>query len=146
MINNIQKTYVLLLRTLLNDPYELNNRILHRKFLIKTFEEINQELKKNNRQFRIDFDNNASDYFHQQNYDYLKKEGCLTDNDGLLYFKTREELYALDLLIKNNTNNLELKLLPKKNIKSKLPIYRIGLKDLHTKSVYFNKRMHETIK
>ena len=64
MINNIQKTYVLLLRTLLNDPYELNNRILHRKFFIKTFEEINQELKKNNRQFRIDFDNNASDYFH----------------------------------------------------------------------------------
>ena len=114
MINNIQKTYVLLLRTLLNDPYELNNRILHRKFLIKTSEEINRVLKKDNRKFRIDFDNNASDYFHQQNYDYLKKEGCITDNDGLLYFKTREELYALDLLIKNNTNDLELKLLPKK--------------------------------
>ena len=47
-----------------NDPYELNNQILHRNFLIKTFEEINQELKKDNRQFRIDFDNNASDYFH----------------------------------------------------------------------------------
>ena len=59
----------------------------------------------------------------------MKKEGCLTDNDGLLYFKTREELYALDLLIKSNTNDAELKLLPKKIIKSKLPIYRIGLKD-----------------
>ena len=47
-----------------NDPYELNNQILHRNFLIKTFQEINQELKKDNRQFRIDFDNNASDYFH----------------------------------------------------------------------------------
>ena len=58
----------------------------------------------------------------------MKKEGCLTDNDGLLYFKTREEVDALDLLIKSNTNDAELKLLPKK-IKSKLPIYRIGLKD-----------------
>ena len=77
----------------------------------------------------------------------MKKEGCITDNDGLLYFKTCEELYALDLLIKNNTNDLELKLLPKKKKKKyKLPIYRIGLKDLHTKSVSFNKRMHETIK
>ena len=59
----------------------------------------------------------------------MKKEGCLTDNDGLLYFKTREELDALDLLIKSNTNDAELKLLPKKKKKSKLPICRIGLKD-----------------
>ena len=47
-----------------NDPYELNNKMLHRNFFIKIFEEINQELKKDNRQFRIDFDNSASHYFH----------------------------------------------------------------------------------
>ena len=47
-----------------NDPYELNNQMLHRNFFIKIFEEINQELKKDNRQFRIDFDNSASHYFH----------------------------------------------------------------------------------
>ena len=47
-----------------NDPYELNNKMLHKNFFIKIFEEINQELKKDNRQFRIDFDNSASDYFH----------------------------------------------------------------------------------
>ena len=29
-----------------NDLYELNSLILHRHFLIKTFEEINKELKK----------------------------------------------------------------------------------------------------
>ena len=37
-----------------------------------------------------------------------------------------QELYALDLLMRNDTNNKELKFLPRK-IKSKLPIYRIGL-------------------
>ena len=47
-----------------NDPYELNNKMLHKNFFIKIFEEINQELKKDNTQFRIDFDNSASDYFH----------------------------------------------------------------------------------
>ena len=39
----------------------------------------------------------------------------------------REELYALDFLIRTNTNDKEFKSMPKK--KSKLPIYRIGLKD-----------------
>ena len=38
-----------------NDPYELTKLIIHRHFLIKTFEEINQESKKDNRQFRIHF-------------------------------------------------------------------------------------------
>ena len=47
-----------------NDPYQLNNKMLHKIFFIKIFEEINQELKKDNRQFRIDFDNSASHYFH----------------------------------------------------------------------------------
>ena len=29
-----------------NDPYELKNPIIHRPFFIKTFEKINQQLKK----------------------------------------------------------------------------------------------------
>ena len=38
----------------------------------------------------------------------------------------QEELYALDLLIRNNTNDKELKFLPRKT-KSELPLYMIGL-------------------
>ena len=109
----------------LNVIYELENLILHRYFLIKRFEEINQELKKDNRQFRIDFDDNTYKYFDEQNYNYFKKEGCIIDNDGLLYFKMCEEVYALDLIIRENTNDKELKFLPKK-IKCKLPIYEIA--------------------
>ena len=51
-----------------NDPYEL---IIHRHLLIKTFEEINEELKKDNRQFRIDFDEDANKHFNELNYDYF---------------------------------------------------------------------------
>ena len=54
-----------------NDPEELNDLILHRHFLIKTFEEINQELKKDNREFRIDFDGDAYKYFTEKNYNYF---------------------------------------------------------------------------
>ena len=57
-----------------NDLYELNNLIIHRHLLIKTFEEINKELKTDNRQFRIDFDDNAYKYFNDLNYKYFKKE------------------------------------------------------------------------
>ena len=109
-----------------NDPYELTKLIIHRHFLIKTFEEINQESKKDNRQFRIHFDDNAYKYFNDQNYNYFKKEGCIADNDALFYFKLREELYPLDLAIKKSTNDKELKQMRKK-IKSKLPVCKIAL-------------------
>ena len=39
----------------------------------------------------------------------------------------QEELYALDLLIRNNTNDKELKFLPRKT-KSELPLYKIDLR------------------
>ena len=58
--------------------------IIHRHFLIKTFEEINQELKKDNRPFRTGFDSDAYNYFNDQNYYCFKKEGCITDDGGLL--------------------------------------------------------------
>ena len=107
------------------DTYELTNPIIHRHFLIETFEEINEELEKHNRQFRIDFDNDAYDYFDKRSYYHLKKEVCITDG-GFLYFKKGEEIYALNLLIKACNNDKELKFLPK-SVKSRLPIYSIGL-------------------
>ena len=53
------------------DSYELDNLIIHRNLLIKTFEEINKELKKDNRQFRIDFNNNTYSYFDKLGYNYF---------------------------------------------------------------------------
>ena len=53
------------------DSYELDNLIIHRNLLIKTFEEINKELKKDNRQFRIDFNNNIYSYFDKLSYNYF---------------------------------------------------------------------------
>ena len=53
------------------DSYELDNLIIHRNLLIKTFEEINKELRKDNRQFRIDFNNNTYSYFDKLSYNYF---------------------------------------------------------------------------
>ena len=56
------------------DSYELDNLIIHRNLLIKTFEEINKELKRDNRQFRIDFNNNTYNYFDKLSYNYFLKK------------------------------------------------------------------------
>ena len=56
------------------DLYELNNLIIHRNLLIKTFEEINKELKRDNRKFRIDFNNNTYNYFDKLSYNYFLKK------------------------------------------------------------------------
>ena len=50
-----------------NDSYELDNLIIYRHLLIKTFEEISKELKKDNRQFSIDFNKNIYIYIYIYN-------------------------------------------------------------------------------
>ena len=54
-----------------NDSYELHNLIIYRHLLIKTFEEINKELKKDNRLFSIDYNNNIYNIFHKRSYNYF---------------------------------------------------------------------------
>ena len=56
------------------DSYELDNLIIHRNLLIKTFEEIKKELKRDNRKFRIDFNNNTYNYFDKLSYNYFLKK------------------------------------------------------------------------
>ena len=107
------------------DSYELSDLIIHRDLLIKTFEETNKELKKDKQKIRLDFDEDAYEYFNELNYIYFKKEGCVANDGGMFHFKMQAEIYAFDLLIKIYTNDKELKFMPKR-IKSKLPIYRIG--------------------
>ena len=47
MINKVNKFQQSVVKNnKFNDSYELNNLIIHRQLLIKTFEEINKELKK----------------------------------------------------------------------------------------------------
>ena len=53
-------------------------------------------MKKGSRQFKIDFDEDGYKYFNKLNYNFLKKERCIADDDGLFYFKMRGEMYALD--------------------------------------------------
>ena len=57
-----------------NDPYELKNPVIQRHLLIKTIGEINRQLKKDKRQFRINFDEDSHNLFKKQNdYYFLER-------------------------------------------------------------------------
>ena len=108
MINKVNEYQQFLMKNdKFNDPYELTNLIIHRHLLIKTFEEINKELKQDNRQFRIAFDNDAYKYFRELKYNYFNKERCIAADGRLFWFKMCEEMYALDHAIKKYTNDKE---------------------------------------
>ena len=49
------------------DSHELSDLIIHRHLLIKTFEETNKELKKDKQKIRLDFDEDAYEYFNELN-------------------------------------------------------------------------------
>ena len=69
------------------DSYEFSDLIIYRHLLIKTFEEVNKELKKDKRKFRLGFDEDASEYFNELNYIYIKKEECIADDGQTFILK-----------------------------------------------------------
>ena len=74
------------------DSYEFSDLIIYRHLLIKTFQEINKELKKDKRKFRLGFDEDAYQYFNELNYICFKKEESIADDVGNSYFNMREEM------------------------------------------------------
>ena len=69
------------------DSYEFSDLIIYRHLLIKTFQEINKELKKDKRKFRLGFDEDAYQYFNELNYTYFKKEEFIADDGGTFILK-----------------------------------------------------------
>ena len=67
--------------------YELKNSILHKHFIINTIEEFNNKLALENKNFRVDFDEDTHEYFIKIDFDFFKKEGCISDDEKISPFK-----------------------------------------------------------
>ena len=61
--------------------YKLKNPVLHKHFIINAFEEINNKLLLENKELRVDFDEDTRDYFIRMDLNYLKKQGCTSDDE-----------------------------------------------------------------
>ena len=105
--NNKTKEYeeIIIKKYNFKGTYTLKSPILCRYFLIKAIEEINKALKKDNKKFRIDFNEDSYKYFNKKDHKYFKNQGCVTDNDVILVAEIINEMNNLELVIKENNND-----------------------------------------
>ena len=79
--------------------YKLTNLLLKRQFLIKAVQEVNKELLKKKKVFRVDFSYDACLFFQKQTEFYRKREGCYNDDGTISKFRVNQDHYILDLII-----------------------------------------------
>ena len=58
----------------LEKTYELKNPVLHKHFIINAIEEFNNKLTLENKNIRVDFDEDTYKYFIRLDHDYFKKQ------------------------------------------------------------------------
>ena len=77
--------------------YKLTNLLLSRHFLIKTVQEVNKELIKKKKRFRVNFTYDACILFHYRTEFYWKEHGYYNDNGTISIFHVNQDGYVLDL-------------------------------------------------
>ena len=94
--------------------YEIDDPILIRHFLLEIFEEINDDLIKNNKPYRISFGNEMFNRVIDENESYLKKKVLYDDNGTFNSFKLEDRLETLDKMVRSCSFNNQLFLNQKK--------------------------------
>ena len=92
--------------------YELKNPVLRKPFINNAIEEFNNNLALKNKNLRVDFDEDTYRYFIKLDHEYFKKQGCICDDEKIRLNKLYNEKCELNRVIKENTNDKELKTVP----------------------------------
>ena len=106
MINEIKdkkiKDFEESVKTFKNDEnYEFKNLLLERYFFFKAVQEINEG-------FLVDFTNELRTFFDEQTLFYWEEKGYFNYDNSRLYVNlAKEDLYYLDLVIKEHTKDKE---------------------------------------
>ena len=106
--------------------FKLTNLLLKRHFLIKAIQEVNKELIKKKKTFRVDFSYDACLFFHNQIEPYWKKEGYYNDDGTISKFCVNQDHYILDLIIKKHSNHKKFIIYPKK-LETNLPVLYVDV-------------------
>ena len=84
-----------------------------RHFLFKAVEEVNDDLIKDNKPYRVDFGYDIGAFFLNETKSYWEKYDFYNDDGTISYLKLDKNMQVLDLLISEYTNDKELTLFPK---------------------------------
>ena len=126
LIETIRKTkdknmwdFELLYQILIDNLYMLEDPTLHRHFSIVTINEINNDLAKNNKPYRINFSDNTHNRYVEKNKAYYKKNNLYNDDDTPNIDKICNHLDYLNKLVTFFTDIDKLYLMPE-NIETDL--------------------------
>ena len=109
-----------------NENYEFKHILIERHFLFRAIQEINEELTKNKEGFLIDLGDMVRDLFDDQTLFYWEGKGYFDfDTNTLNINSTNEDLYYLDLVIKEHTKDKEL-VSHLKKLETNLPVLYVS--------------------
>ena len=80
--------------------YKIDDPISITHFLLETVEEINNDLIKNNKPYRVNFGDELLNHFVDQNENYLKRKEFYDDDRTFNNFKLEDCLEALDKMVR----------------------------------------------
>ena len=105
----------MIFRIAVDHTYKLDDPFLTRHFLLKAPEEVNDDLIKNYKPYRIDFRYNISLHFLNETEAYCKKHEFYNNDGSLNFLKVGHRMETLDMIIKMYTDDSpEFTLYPKK--------------------------------
>ena len=122
-VNDFQKS----VKKFKNDEnYEFKHILIERHFLFKTIQEINEKLTKNKEVFLIDLGDLVRNFFDDQTLFYWEEKGYFDfDTNTLNINLPNEDLYYLDLVIKEHTKDKEL-ISHLKKLETNLPVLYVS--------------------
>ena len=97
--------FVTIFRKAIDHTYEIDDPLLIRHFLFKAVEEVNDDLIKNNKPYRVDFGYDIGIYFLNETKTCWEKNNFYNDDGTLNHFKLGNYMLALDLLIRVYTDD-----------------------------------------
>ena len=97
------KDFVNVYTTVVDHTYKMNDLILIRHFLLITVEEINNNLIKNNKPYRLNFGDKMCNHFVDENEAYYKKNKFYNDDGTLNENKLFECLECLNKVVRSCT-------------------------------------------
>ena len=109
------KDFVNVYTTAVDYTYKIDDPILLRHFLLETVEDINDDLIKNNKPYRVDFGYDMLAHFLNENDAYFEKKEFYDDDDGTFSnFKLLNRIETLDKMVGSWTLGNKLFLYSKK--------------------------------
>ena len=109
-----------------DENYEYKQILIERHFLFRAIQEINEELTKNKEGFLIDLGDMVRDLFDDQTLFYWEGKGYFDfDTNTLNINSANEDLYYLDLVIKEHTKDKEL-VSHLKKLETNLPVLYVS--------------------